>query len=761
MTRAATPALVLGALAGAVAAQALSTLPPQTVCLAAIAATALLAWRWPAVRLFVFAVLGFLWVAWRAGLALDARIPAELEGADIRVRATVVGLPSAGPRASRFDLLIRSAGDGSGLVPLHGRVRVGSYENIAVPAPGSEIDAVVRLRRPRGTQNPGGFDFERFALERGYVATGYVRAIEASEPAPAWSIDAWRGRISQRIAQLPERATTLGILRALAVGDQSAIPQPTWDTLRITGTAHLIAISGFHIGLVAGFGALLARLPYRLWPGLALRVPRRHAEAAFALATAAAYSLLAGMSLPVLRTLLMIAVVLAAALARRAVASAHSLALALGAVLLADPLALLGPGFWLSFAGVAWLVFCLGGRARAPIALQFGQAQVAMSVGLLPLCVWFFQQGSLVGPVANAVAVPVVSLVVVPLLLLGLALLPASTWLGMLLLKLLAALADALLSMLDWLAAQHWAAVAISQPAIWALVLALLGAAILLLPRGVPGRALGLALLLPMLLPRLDLPDTGAFDLTVLDVGQGLSVLVRTANHTLLYDTGPAPPGGLDSGEATVVPALTALGVRRLDTLVVSHGDNDHAGGESSVRRALRPVRVFASTGDVAGDACVAGHNWSHDGVRFEFLHPPPDFPDLGNQSSCVLRISARATAALLPGDIDALVETRLVAAEDSSLRSALVVAPHHGSRSSSSAAFVAATAPLAVAVSAAYRSRFGHPAADVVQRWRDAGAAISDTATGGALRWRLHADGSMQGPIAWRTVRRRYWHER
>ena len=374
----------------------------------------------------------------------------------------------------------------------------------------------------------------------------------------------------------------------------------------------------------------------------------------------------------------------------------------------------------------------------------------------MPLTITFFQQGSLIAPLANAIAVPWITVVVVPLALLSAAAFAVAPALLPWCLKLALPAASASWSLIESLGAVPGASWSFPEPGLATLLLALLGAAALLLPRGVPGRALGALLVVPLVLPRGEPPPDGAFELDVIDVGQGLSVLVRTSGHALLYDAGPAPPNGIDMGEAAVVPALTALGVARLDRVVVSHGDNDHAGGVRAVVRRFPPEAVERSDAP-GGPSCRAGTSWEWDGVRFEYLHPPRDFPYLGNESCCVLKVSAAGHSALLPGDIPESIESRLVGSGD--IVADVLVAPHHGSKGSSSAPFIAAVGPATVLFSAGYRSRFGHPHPDAIARYRDRGAGMRNTASTGLLRVRSSALG-VEGPDAYRALHPRYWRE-
>jgi len=751
------PAVAAALLAGTVLVFLAPTLPPAAVSALAAAAAAL-GWAFTRRRAAAAFAFGLAWTALHGQMALQQRLPDRLQGQDLAVVARVVGLPEQRSRSTRVDLRVLEADAASGLAG-H-RVRVSRYGAGPALEPGSTWAMTLRLRRPRGLANPGGFDFERFALERRIVATGYIRdGGSMRQLAPGVGVDLLRSRLSAAIASILERPSQR-FLQALAVADTRALSDEDWEVLRTTGITHLIAISGLHVGLVAGFAALLARLAYLLRPRLGLRLPLPQAAALCALAGAAGYTALAGFGLPTVRTLAMIAAALLAVLVRRCGGPWQAFALALVALLLLDPLAALSPGFWLSFLGVAWLLWCLPRGDRNGALRQLGRAQWAMTLGLLPLTVWFFGQASVAGPLVNLVAVPWVSFVVVPLTLLGCAL----AWLPALAVLPLTAAAwamELLWMPLEPLAQVRGALAWLPEPSLPALLLSLAGALWLLLPRGVPGKPLAWLLLLPLLAPQLPRPEHGGAELVVIDVGQGLAVLVRTRTHALLYDAGPAH-GDVDLGDAVVVPTLRARGIRALDLLLVSHGDNDHAGGVGAVRRAYAPPRVLAGEPGRSGvaSACTAGQAWNWDGVRFDVLHPPRHFPELGNESSCVLRIRTRRHRALLTGDISSVIESRLADANPHALRSDVLLVAHHGSGSSSSEGFLAAAgAPLAL-VSVAHRSRFGHPAADTVARLVAAGSVLVSTADAGALTLQLGGDAAPV-PQGYRQLQRRFWRER
>lgn len=748
-------AVAAAVLVGALAALRLPQLPPGWVS-SVVLALGVGAWYRGALALRVLGAAGFglAWTLIVAQGALALRLSPGLQGEDIQVQGRVIELPERRADGWRFALRIEGAEARAQSLIGH-RVRLNTYAPRPAFQAGERWQFTVRLRRPRGVLNPGGYDFERTALQQRLAATGYVRAPEhATRLDAARGLDAWRDRVARAMG---ERAR---FVRALALGDTRELSARDWEVLRATGLTHLIAISGFHVGLLAGFGALLMRGLYRLFPRLGLRLPRPQAAALAAFVFAAAYAAAAGFALPTVRTLLMIGVVLLARGLRRAHGTATTFALALLSVLVADPLAVLAPGFWLSFAGVGWLLWCLPGATAGWRSLL--SAQAVVTLGLLPLSVWFFAQASLAGPLANLIGIPWISLLVVPLSLLA----GFIAWLAPSLAAPLVALAQGAMEWLwhglervaDWHGALLW----LPEPAPLALVLALIGCVWVLLPRGVPLRGLGLVLLLPLLRPAQAPLAEGDFSLDLIDVGQGLSVLVRTGGHTLLFDAGSAIEGRFDMGEAAVVPTLHALGVTRLDRLAISHGDNDHAGGAAAVRRAFAPGVVEAPEGyaDASMRSCQRGGGWQWDGVAFEWLHPPPDFPYLRNDSSCVLRIVGAHGVALLPGDIEAVIEQRLLREQAARLRADVLVVPHHGSTTSSAPDFVAAVAPRIALLATGHGNRFGLPRAVVVQRYRDAGAQVLDNADSGLLRVRVDAGGARVA-VRWREARRRLWHER
>jgi competence protein ComEC len=712
---------------------------------------------------------GFLWAAAFAHLRLAERLAPELEGKDLEVVGVVSSLPAATDRGLRFQFDLETPAPGLPRRALLAWYRSPLAEEASAPLeaavhPGERWLFTVRLRLPHGHLNPHGFDYEAWLLERGIGATGYVRARGAQRllghrDSLADRVEQAREAVRERFRRVLGETPSAGILAALAVGEQRAIANEEWRLFARTGVTHLMSISGLHVTLVSGLLAWLVQALWRRVPRLALALPARKAGAIAAIAAAFAYTLLAGFAVPAQRTFYMVAVVALALWSGRIASPAGTLALALAVVTLLDPWAVLQAGFWLSFGAVA-LIFHVssGWSAREPRALQWLRVQWAITVGLAPAALFLFAQVSVVGPLANAVAIPLVSAVITPLALAAAAM-PVDA-----LVHLAEWLTQGLLQYLDWCAQLPAAAWQQHAPPLWATLLALAGTAWLLLPRGFPWRSLGAALMLPAFALPAPAPAQGEAWITTLDAGQGLAVVVRTANHALLYDAGPAFGPDSDSGERIVAPYLRATGVARLDALVLTHNDADHTGGAWSVLAAMEVGRVLHSLPPAhpvlalapVAQRCARGMAWAWDGVRFEVLHPAQgSAARRRNDESCVLRVATAGGAMLLTGDIERGAEAELVRA--GLARADLLLVPHHGSRTSSSADFLAAVQPRHAIAAVGYRSRFGHPHPEVLGRYAAAGLEFLRTDRDGAVTARLGA-----GAAALQTERARrarYWH--
>ncbi|HFC54351.1 MAG TPA: DNA internalization-related competence protein ComEC/Rec2, partial [Gammaproteobacteria bacterium] len=596
--------------------------------------------------------------------------------------------------------------------------------------------------------------------------TGYVRANSPWQHLESvWysrPVDRLRTRLRRLIAGQIGDHPFSGLVTALAIGERGSIPNRQWDTLAATGTSHLMAISGLHIGLIAGLAFFLGRYLWTLCGRAALIVPAPQAAAALALLLAAAYAALAGFSIPTRRALIMVAAVMVALLLRRQVTPARALLLALGGVLLMDPVAVVTAGFWLSFAAVAVILYGLGGRLRGTGGWrQWGRVQWVVALGLLPLLALFFQQVPLLSPLANLLAVPWVSMAVVPLTLLGAACVLLYPPLGGWLLGLAADLLGWLWPILEWLAGldfSRWQPG--GEPSSWALAAAAIGILWMLAPRGVPARWVGGVWLLPLVVAAPQRPAPGEAWFTLLDVGQGLAAVVQTRNHTLVYDTGPKFSDRFDTGAAVVVPFLRNAGVQTVDVLMVGHGDNDHIGGAASLLRSYDVRRILSTVPErlsEGAEPCRRGESWRWDGVRFTILHPEADGTMAGNDASCVLRVESGGGALLLTGDIERRAERELLAEYPRQLAAAILVAPHHGSKSSSQRRFVAAVDPKYVLFPVGYRNRFHHPHPQVARRYREEGALLLDSASLGAIRFRLDEKG-ISAPESYRLSARHYW---
>jgi competence protein ComEC len=708
--------------------------------------------------------LGVTYAAWRADLRLADQLPMAWEGRDIVLAGRVVGLPETTPRGGRIVLDVAAVATPGAAVP--GRIQVSLFDFAAtvpgLPAAGRCITASVRLRRPRGAVNPGGFDYEGWLLERAIRAQGYVvGAVASSTVCPASVVavvDGWREAVRDRLAGSLSGRSHAGIVTALAVGDQNAIAADQWTLFRQTGVTHLMSISGLHVTLLASLVFVLVNLAWRRVPPLALRLPARQAAAVAGLLCAAAYVALAGFGIPAQRTLYMVAIVAAGFWLGRLESPSRVLVAAVAVVVLVDPWAALAPGFGLSFGAVAALFHAGGGRlGRVPPWRAWARAQWAVTLALAPVLLLLFHELSLVSPLANAFAIPLVSLVAVPLVLLGVVL--PIDWP----VELAHAVIALAMAGLEWLAALPQPVWHGATPAWPALVLALVGVAVLLLPRGIAVRWLGAVLFLPLLLPRLDRPEEGAYWLDVLDVGQGLAVVVRTRGHVLAYDAGPRYASGEDAGARVVAPFLFGQGVSGLDGLVVSHLDSDHSGGAAALAASHRPGWLLSSAPLPGWRRCEAGQAWQWDGVRFEILHPParyfaqPGFPE--NDLSCVLRVSGPYGSTLLTGDIGRLGELSLLETVPARLPADLLVVPHHGSGGSSMAEFVRAVAPEEAIFSVGHHNRFGHPDPAVLARYRELGSGLRRTDRDGELHLRVAGEGIAVVPA--RRSGHRYWHAR
>lgn len=809
-------------------------------------------------------VLGFSWASWRADWRLREALPLSIEGQDVRILASINSLPSSFERGLRFQVHVLQV-DTPGLaqqIPRHLAIswyHEGGFDqadttplcdnlpSLANLQPGQLWRMTVRLKRPHGNANPGGFDYEYWLMEEGIRATGYLR----DKPAPVlletsqldglqrWQywldltiIEQWRSTIRARIQAALSQQPYAGVIVALVVGDQQSISNSDWQRFNLAAVSHLLAISGVHITMLAWLcGGLMAWLWRRsfwltgwLKMPLPLRIPAPLVGAVSGGVVAFIYALLAGMGIPAQRTLLMLAVVIIAMLLKRRPPASHVLCLALLVVLLCDPWAVMAAGFWLSFAAVGLLMW--QGRAalsqpqdrpssefKSLSKLQQGwrtlqsatRAQLAVTLGLLPLTLLLFQQVSLIGPLANALAIPLISFVITPLSLLAIFLpdvLAQAVW------NLAASLFSLLAQWINWLLAWPMVSWQAAQPPIALVLLAGLGLVMLFAPlRGTRlwlMRIIGMLACLPLLFNQPARPAAGQLWMTVIDIGQGNAILLETARHRLLYDTGPQFNEESNAGNRTIVPYLRTRGIQTLDGLMVSHRDNDHSGGLASIMQTI-PVawlstsielpwlaaqgivpKVINGSSEVQQDSqlssqpstinrnpviqrCEAGQSWQWDGIDFTVLHPTAssyEYQKLKtNARSCVLQVRVGQQQIILPGDMEADQELELLArtAEPYSLHATILMAPHHGSKTSSSPNFLAAVAPRLTLFQMGYRNRYGHPAAEVVARYQQLGLNTLRTDQTGAVQIKLDSQSPADtfSTDLYRLSHPRYWYGR
>ena len=704
--------------------------------------------------------LGLSYAGWTAALILAETIHEELETKDVEVHGRVEGLVRAVSSGTRFEFRADSMSYADTDHPSPGTIRLTSYNPNIVPRSGERWHFVVRLKRARGMQNPGlGFNYETTLFQQRIRATGYVvsgRQVSSSDvhiDGSHWEINvnALRVNFADFLKRSIDKPALAAVLSALTVGIRSDMGKPVWELLQNTGTVHLVAISGLHIGIVSWMAAIGFSFFWRLREKWCLRIPVTAASAVFALLIALVYSFLAGFTLPTRRALCAMGLVIVALITYREIRPLGALILAMFGVLLIDPLAPFSASFWLSFMAVTVLVMSVFSSGTESlnnegivtkfirISVKWTKVQLWLLIGMSPILLLGFQKISLAAPLANLVAVPLVGMAVVPLALL--ALIFWSCGMDQIASGLIASciwLLEIVWAYLKWLARQPWAVFEQGNPPMWEVLLAITGIGVLFLGKALPGRWLGCFLCLPLFFSRPQIIDHGEFSFTMLDVGQGLASVVRTQSRILVYDAGAKYPSGFNLGEVVVNPYLRSIGTDKIDMLIISHNDIDHVGGAEAIVRefevdslVMGPSHNFLA-GKVAAK-CRAGQSWQWDGVRFEYLWPFHG-SESDNNTSCVLQVISDTGSLLLTGDIEKKSELALVRHHGDSLDSEIMLVPHHGSKTSSSRELLEAVRPQLALVSAGYKNRFGHPHINVLVRYEELDIPVLNTADEGAI---------------------------
>ncbi len=745
-------------------------------------------WRVPGIAWAVITTmaLGFGWVGVRASAFQAEALLPQWEGQDIEVTGVVSAMPQRNEAGLRLRMEVESARLAGASVRLPRHIQLSWYSGVSTrfdaggmwadlqhqPAQvhaGERWQWTVRLKAPHGNSNPHGFDYELWLWEQGVQATGYVRAGQR-DAAPLRLEQTWRHPVELArqqvrdaiLERVPDRQQA-GLIAALVVGDQNAIDRADWDVFRATGVAHLMSISGLHVTMFAWGMALLVGTLWRRSELLCLALPASSAALLGGVGLAGAYAVFSGWGVPSQRTIWILATVGLLKLSGRRWPWPQVWLLAMAAIVAVDPWALLQPGFWLSFVAVGVLFATDAGAdgvAPKPMHIRLQgmvREQWVITLALTPLSLLLFNQVSLVGLLVNALAIPWVTLVLTPMALSGV--LWAPLW------DVAAVAVAALTGVLQYLAALPLATVSVPAAPAWAALAGVAGGVWCAMPWPWRVRALGVPLLLPVLLWQAQRPPVGQFELLAADVGQGNAVLVRTAGHTLVYDAGPRFSRESDAGHRVLVPLLRTLG-ERVDAVVLSHRDTDHTGGARAVLSMHPQASLLSSIEDDnalqavrAAHRCEAGQRWEWDGVQFELLHPQAS--DYGaarksNAMSCVLRVGNGLRQALLVGDIEQAQEAQLLSSVAASLHADVLLVPHHGSKTSSSAAFLDVVAPRIALVQSGYRNRFGHPAMPVLERYLERHILVVDSPHCGAATWTSMWPDRVQCE---REVARRYWH--
>jgi competence protein ComEC len=686
-------------------------------------------------------VLGFAWALWFAHHQMSWTLSSELEGKPVIITGRVASIPENSLLGTNFLFSLKKFQN----LPTHTLIHLTCHDNTQKILPGDEWQFTARLKKIHGTLNPGGFDYEAWALEQGIRANGYIQPhsqnILISSHWYSEPINRVRFYLKEKIENNLPLSNTSPWIEALILGERHDIAQSNWQILRNTGTNHLMAIAGLHIGLIAGFIFVIVSWCWRRIASLTLKIPAQIAASFASLLVAIFYSALAGFSLPTQRACMMLMIFLFFVFLKRKNISWHAWSFAMLGVLLLNPLSVLSESFWLSFGSVALIIYGMSGRlGKKNLWWKWGRIQWVIAVGLIPLSVWLFQQVSFVSFIANSIAIPWVGFLVLPLSIIGAVTLFFSDKTGGIILQFADQLLSILWKLLTWLSQLSFAEWHQFIPNHFILISACLGMIILLLPKSFPGRWFGLIGLAPLFLYHPSSPKQGDAWLSVLDVGQGLASVVQTKNHILVFDAGPKFGVNFDMGDSVVSPFLHTIGTKKIDMLVVSHGDNDHIGGANAVLNQFSISKIKTSVPEKFPqknvEYCFRGQQWTWDGVQFEFLYPTSEYLNLNNDSSCVLKINTQSKTILLTGDIQKVAEKYLIQTS-TELKSDIVVAPHHGSKTSAQDDFLQAVNPSIVIFSTGYRNRYHFPNKDVVAKYQLLNSSQFITAKSGAIEFK------------------------
>ena len=721
----------------------------------------------PALRHVLIFILGFSWVLLYVHYVMHWSLPREAEGKKILITGYIASLPVTNPNYASFEFDTVTIAQAK----ISTKLKLNWYQKFLPKLhPGDKWQFLVKLKRGHGTANPGGFDAQKHLLVRKIRAAGYIINGGVNQIITArwydYPLTRLRHNLILKMHQALANYPLAPVIIALVTGSEHDITPEQWRVMRGTGTSYLVAISGLHIGLVASIVLSLVQWLWRRSRRLPLMLPAKEAGVIVGLIIGFIYGAISGFSVPTQRALVMLGSFSVVTLLRRNTPLWNAWLWSVFLVLLFEPLAVLTIGFWLSFGAVAAILYASGWRIRAKTGhlANFWRMQLIVTLGLLPFTLLFFQQFSVVTLIANLLAMPGVCLVVVPISLLGAILLLWTSfgggWVLILGAKILTVIWYwlTLWSNLTW---ANW-----YQPIYnnWILFATIIGVLLLLAPRGLPGRALGVVWLLPLFFYLPPKPQANQVWFTLLDVGQGLAAVVRTANHVLLYDTGPKF-FAYDAGSSIIVPYLRLQGIKKLDLLVVSHGDLDHIGGAAALLQAVPVKQILTSVPEQlaapSAGQCSAGQHWQWDGVDFTMLSPAPGSSFTGNEASCVLKITSGINSILLVGDIERMAEKALVANYSNKLNATMLVAAHHGSNTSSTQNFVNLVAPKYVLYPIGYKNRFHFPSKKVVARFTQLGAQQLDTATSGAITGKFDHQTEPANLASYRkTIRHFWWHE-